>query len=316
MHSKWQIWDFFSSYDRSTLATFEGILAINTFDPLCLKMVKDFLLKGAENRIVYHKIASDVNKGWIEEEFQALSLFGNTESFVIHQAQDLKADMIELISQLSLEGRFLILSFESEGARFQKLIKEEKVGTLQIEAPRFWEINKLLDFTCAHLRLPLSYEAKAWILDSLENNFGTFYNSCCLIKLNHPEAREISLTDVKELLTLERLDQFTLASLYCRKKSVQFFEKLVALEGDFDKMRGFFNFMQSHLIKLADTSYLSQKPRLTQYDKDLQSCSKLWKGPELMLAIDRFNRWELMCKKKDTILWHEVRETFLRSLTP
>ncbi|HXH76358.1 MAG TPA: hypothetical protein VNJ08_15410 [Bacteriovoracaceae bacterium] len=316
MHSKWQIWDFFSSYDRGTLATFEGTLAINTFDPLCLKMVKDFLLKGAADRTVHHKMASDVNKGWIEEEFQALSLFGNIESFVIHQAQDLKVDMIELISQLGLEGRFLILSFESEGNGWKKLIKDGKIATLQIEAPRFWEINKLLDFTSAHLRLPLSYDAKAWILDSLENNFGTFYNSCCLIKLNHPEAREISLSDVKELLTLERLDQFALASLYCRKKSVQFFEKLVALEGDFDKMRGFFNFMQSHLIKLADTSYLSQKPRLTQYDKDLQSCSKLWKAQELMNAIDRFNRWELMCKKKDTILWHEVRETFLRSLTP
>lgn len=93
-----------------------------------------------------------------------------------------------------------------------------KLSTLHVEAPRFWELNKLLDFVCTHLRLPLSYDAKNWILNSLENNLSTFYNSCCLIKLNFPDAREVSLNDIKELLTLEKLDQFALASLFARKR--------------------------------------------------------------------------------------------------
>lgn len=315
MHSKWQIWDFFSSFKRDYLKTFEGTLAINSFDPICLKMVKDFLTRGADDRIIHYKMAAEVTKGWIEEEFQTLSLFGNTECFFIHQAQDLNAEMLELISKQEITGRFLILSFENEQATWKKLVKDGKIPTLVIEPPRFWELNKLLDFTCAHLRLPLSYEAKTWILDALENNLGTFYNACCLIKLNHPEAREVGINEVKELLTLEKLDQFQLASLLARKKQKEFFEKLVALEGDFDKMRGFFNFMQGHLIKMADTSYLSQKPRLTQYDKDLQSTAKLWKTPDLMNEIQKFNRWELLCKKKDPYLWHEIKEAHLRSIS-
>lgn len=316
MHSKWQIWDFFSSYNRDTLKSFEGILALNTFDPICLKMVKDYLTRGMDDKILHYKMGSELTKPWVEEEFQTLSLFGNTESFFIHQAHDLSADMIEVLSKSDITGRFVLLSFENELTAWKKLVKDGKIATLVIEPPRFWELNKLLDFVCNYLRLPLSYEAKSWMLDALENNLGTFYNACCLIRLNHPDTKEVSLSDVKELLTLEKLDQFQMASLVARKKHKEFFEKLVALEGDFEKMRTFFNFMQSHLIKMADTSYLAQKPRLTQYDKDLQSSSKLWKGPELMEQVERFNRWELLCKKKDSHLWHEIKESHLRSLTP
>lgn len=314
MHSKWQIWDFFSSFNRDSFRSQEGVLALNTFDPVCLKLVKDFLFRNLDDKIIHHKMASEVTKTWLEEEFQTLTLFGNSESFFIHQAQDLNAEIMAIISELEVSGRFLLLSFENEQASWKKLIKENKIPTLTVEAPRFWEFNKLLDFVCTYLRLPLSFESKTWILEAMENNLANFYNSCCLIKINHPDAKEVSLKEVRELLTTEKLDQFQLASLIARKKNKEFYEKLTELEGDFDKMRGFFMFMQSHLIKMADTSYLSQKPRLTNYDKDLQNTSRLWKKEELIYAIEKFNRWELLCKKKDSLLWHELKEAHLRSL--
>src|SRR5688500_17973137 len=107
MHSKWQIWDFFSSFDRGFLRELQGSAALNTFDPLCLKMVKDFLFRGAGERVIHHKLASEVTKGWIEEEFQTLNLFGETDSFFIHQAQDLSSDLLERFSALDLQGRFV-----------------------------------------------------------------------------------------------------------------------------------------------------------------------------------------------------------------
>lgn len=314
MSSKWQIWDFFNSYPRESLKTQEGILALNTFDPICLKLVKDYLVRGLDDKVLHYKMANEVTKNWVEDEFQSLSLFGNTESFFIHHAHDLNADLMETISQLDVSGRFLLLSFENEQTTWKKLVKEGKISTLVIEPPRFWEFNKLLDFVCSHLRLPLSYEAKSWILEAMENNLGTFYNSCSLIKLNHPDAKEVSVKEVKELLTLEKLDQFQLANLVARKKYHEFFDKIVQLEGDFEKMRGFFMFMQSHLIKMADPTYLADKPRLTTYDKDLQNASKLWKSAELLKQVALFNHWELLCKKKDSHLWHELREAQLRSI--
>lgn len=314
MHSKWQIWDFFSSFNRNHLASFNGLIALNTFDPICLKMTKDFLVKGSEGRTIHHKLASDVNWNWIQEEFQTLSFFGGTDCFFIHLAQDLKADMLDHLAKLELTDRFVILCYETDGAGWKKLVKDGAIGTLVIEAPRFWEINKLLDFVANYLRLPLAYDAKAWILDALENNLSVFYNTCTVLKLNFPGAKEVSADDVKSLFTLDKLDQFAMASLFTRKKFPDFYDRLVQLEGDFDKMRGFFNFMQGHLIKLADTSYLAQKPRLTQYDKDLQSTSKLWKSEEIMLEIDRFNQWEIQSKKKDSFLWNDLRQTHLRAL--
>lgn len=314
MHSKWQIWDFFSSYNRDGLKDYEGLLALNTFDPICLKLVKDFLTRRLDNKIIHYKMASEITKTWLEEEFLTLSLFGNTENFFIHQAQDLSVEMIEVLTKSDILGRFVLLSFENEQAGWKKLVKDNKIATLIIDPPRFWELNKLLDFVCSYLRLPLSYEAKVWLLEALDNNLGSFYNACCVIRLNHPDSKEVSVNEVRELLILEKLDQFQLASLIARKKHKSFYEKLIVLEGDFEKMRGFFNFMQSHLIKMVDNSYLLQKPRLTQYDKDLQSTAKLWKSDELIEKIKLFNRWELLCKKKDNFLWHEIKKAHLNTL--
>ena len=312
MHSKWQIWDFFSSFQRNYLSSFNGVLALNSFDPICLKLMKDFLTRGSEGRTIHHKLASDVTLNWIEEEFQTLSLFGDSDCFFIHLAQDLKADILDHLSKLELTDRFLILCYESEGVGWKKLVKDGAIGTLVIEPPRFWELNKLLDFVTNYLRLPLSYEAKSWILDALENNLSVFYNSCTVLKLNFPNSKEVSIDEVKSLFTLDKLDQFSMASLFARRKFSDFYDRLVQLEGDFDKMRGFFNFMQGHLTKLADTSYLAQKPRLTQYDKDLQSTAKLWKSEEITREIERFNQWEIQSKKKDNFLWNDLRQAHLR----
>jgi hypothetical protein len=315
MHSsRWQIWDFFTPGNRDLVKSFEGVLALNTFDPICLKLVKDFLLRDFNEKSLYYKMPSEVTRSWIEEEFQTLNLFGNSESFFIHHAHELKEDILESLFSSGVTGRFVLLSFENEPLIWKKLMKDGKIPTIVIEAPRFWEFNKLLDFVCSYLRLPLSYEARTWMLEALENNLATFFNSCCLIKLNHPEAKEVGSHQVKELLTLEKLDQFHLASLLARRKSKEFFERLILLEGDFEKMRGFFMFMQSHLIKMVDTSYLAQKPRLTQYDKDLQNTAKLWKTDELMFEIERFNQWEILAKKRDSHLWHELKDAHLRAL--
>jgi hypothetical protein len=314
MHSKWQIWDFFHSFSKNYLQDFNGVLLLNTFDPICLRMVKDHLLAGAGERPILHKIASDVSREWIDEEFNTLSFFGGSDCFYIHQAQDLGSENLETILNLSLDSRFLILCYEQENATLKKLLKENKVETLVVEAPRFWEVNKLLDFIAVHLQVPLSYDAKSWILEALENDLSTFYNVCQLLKLNYPDARELSLAEVKELLAPERLDQFALASLFARRKFVDFFDRLLNLEGDFEKMRGFFLFMQSHLIKMADQDYLKGKARLTQYDKEIQSTSRLWKFSELVREVDRFCSWELLCKKKDTSLWHHLRQAHLKVL--
>jgi DNA polymerase III delta subunit len=307
MHSKWQIWDFFSSVPQGHMKAFEGVMALNTFDPLCLKIVKDHLTSGLIPNYLHTKMPSEVTFDWIEEEFYTLSLFGDQESFFIHQAHDLSPEIIDSLSNLQLSGRFIIMSFENELAGWKKILKEGKCSTLMVDPPRFWESIKLVDFISNYLKLPLSYMAKNWIIENIENNFSDFFNACTLLKLNFSESREISLDQIKEVLVVEKMDQFLMANLFCRLKMKEFYERLVGFGDDFEKMRTLFSFMQSHLIKLADTSYLSKKPRLTQYDKDLQNSSKLWKQEKIFEAINHFNRWEILCKRKDSHLWNEIK---------
>lgn len=314
MLSKWQIWDFFSSVKPGHLEGEHGVIALNSFDFQSLKIIKDHLLKSI-SATVHHKMASEVSLEWIENEFQTLSFFGSSESFFIHQAQELNSEILEKLLSLDLDNRFIILNFESENASFKKLVKEKKIKILQVESPRFWETNKLLDFTAALVKLPLSYDAKTWMLNSLENTFQQFYNSCCLLKLNHPQSREVSLKDVQDLLEVERLDSFYLANVFGKKNLSQFYSELIKLEGDFDKMRSFFLFMQSHLVKLADPSYLDGKDRLSQYDKGILQVSKLWKQQELISWVCYFSDLEILAKRKDSSLWGRLKFEYLQEVT-
>lgn len=314
MLSKWQIWDFFSSVKPDHLENTSGVIILNTFDFQSLKLIKDHLLKSL-SATVHHKLASEVTAEWIENEFLTLSLFSNVESYFIHQAQDLNSDILERLTSLELDNRFIILNFESENASFKKLVKEKKVKILQIESPRFWETAKLLDFTARFVRLPLSYDAKTWMLNFLENTFQQFYNSCCLLKLNYPQVPEVGLKQVESLLAIERLDAFYLADIFGKKKLQEFYSHLINLEGDFEKMRGFFLFMQSHLIKVADPSYLDSKDRLSQYDKGILQVSKLWKQEEVLSWVKEFSDLEIRAKKKDSSLWNDLKLKFLREFS-
>lgn len=313
MLSKWQIWDFFSSVKNDYLEGASGVIVLNSFDFQSLKLIKDYLLKNLSST-VHHKLASEVSIEWIENEFLTLSFFSTTDSFFIHQAQDLNTELLEKLGSLELDNRFIILNFESENAAFKKILKEKKLKVLQVEAPRFWENNKLLDFTASFVRLPLSFEAKNWILNSLENNFQQFYNSCCLLKLNYPQLQEVGIREVKEVLEVERLDSFHLANIFCKKNFALFFSELIKLEGDFDKMRGFFLFMQSHLIKVADTRFLDGKDRLSQYDKGIIQVAKLWKQEDLMKWVAKFNDLEILAKRKDSTLWSNLKYSYLTTL--
>lgn len=314
MHSSWQIWDFFSRSNKDIFSSFNGIYAINTFDPVCLKMVQDYLRKHLSGKNFYIKMPQEISKSWLEDEFQTLSFFSSSDNFFIHQADQVSTDIISLISEFNLSDRCIFLSFESIGPAWKKILNNENVTKIQIESPRFWEFNKLLDFVCAYLRVPLSFEAKNWILSNQESTLTNFYNCCFLIKLNYPDIAEIGLVQVKSLFRAEKFDQFYAASLYSKKKKTEFFSLIIGLEGDFEKLRNIFHFLQHHMIKMMDTSYLSSKHRLTKYDKELQSTSILWSRSEILSELEKLVELEIRCKKKDQFIWHELKCSYLRSL--
>ncbi len=311
MHSKWQIWDALRNLDTNYLSVFQGTLILLTPDPISLKIIKDHLFKTKKDRNILHKSASEIDKNWLVDEFEALSFFQNYDCFFIHQAHDLNLEIFEKISDLQLNERFIILSFESQGSFWKKVSGMKSFSILEIESPKFWEGQKLLDFCLNYFKLGLSYQAKAWILDSLENNLLSFYQACSTLKINYPNIQQIELESVKQHLFADKVDLFYLASLLSKKKERDFFKTLNHGEQDFEKMRDIFRFLQSHFIKLADVSFLKNKSRLTSYDKELQTSASLWSEREIFAVIKTLNDLEILAKKRSSELWWKLQKELL-----
>lgn len=313
MLSKWQIWDFFASYPLNAWQEADGLFVLQTFDSQSLRIVKDTLLKHVDNKIFLHKVGEDLTRDFLENEFQGLSLFGPGESYIIHRPETIPAASIEYMvsDRFDPSGRLIVLCFDSDGAQLKKLLKRPGVTHTQVEPPRFWETQKLLDFICFYFKIPLSFESKQYLLESLEGSFDILFQAAQSIKISFPANKEISLKETQEIVSREKLDQFLLAQIFGKKKMVEFFERILELQLEFERMRFFFQFMQSHLIKMADISYLQGKARLSNYDKDIQSAARIWKQDDLFTWIERFNEWEILAKRKDEALYSHVKQSYL-----
>lgn len=314
MHSKWQIWDFFLSYPKGSWASLGGKVILQSFDPLSLRMMKDHILAGVEER-PRQIVGAECQLAWVEDEFLALGLFGNSESWIVNTPDEapLAARDALLRDDLLLDGRRLAFAFHADTAFLKKVAKTAGVTHIQIEAPRFWETHKLVDFLCTYFRLSLGHDSKTYLQEAIENDFMPLFDACRLIKLNHPDKAQISLRDVQELIGVDRLDQFALARDMGKKSWVAFFTRLLSIEEDFERYRGIFAFLQGHLLKLADASYLDGKGRLNKYDQEIQTLSRGWTPAEVRDLLQQLQAWEIACKSKDAFLLTELRQAQLRS---
>lgn len=314
MHSKWQIWDFFSSFPAGGWSSLAGRVVLLGFDPLCLRLMKEHLLQGVSTRPM-HIAGADVRADWVDDQFRALNLFGNNDSWIIHGPEEAPAAAKEaLLQELMLDGRVLVFAGHAEGAFTKKLLKLPETRLVQVESPRFWETAKLLDYLCSHHQLPLVPAAKQYLLQAVENEFMPLYDACRLVKLNHPTAKEIGAAEVRALVGMERLDQFALATDMGKKSWRPFFDRLLAVEGDFDRWRQVFGFLQGHLLRLADPGYLKDKARLSSYDREIQTLAKLWRPGEVKETLRRLQGWEIMAKGRDPMLPTRLRLAQLKVL--
>lgn len=316
MHSKWKIWDFLKNFPEGFDTTKSGIFGFNTFDPLIASLLKSRFPK---SKFYEEKLpslnAKEVTVGWFEDNFQTLGLFGNQESYIINQAQHLSSEVKELISSenLILDNRFLFLFFDKSDEFYKSLTKKEQINTIDIQAPAFWENDKLLDFLADYLNVRLSFEAKTTILSSIENTPLDLYNFLTRLAVNFKD-QTVSLAMLEEVIERNRLDNFELAKLFGFKKMKEFYQILLDVEPDFDALRSLFYFLQTHMLKIADPSYINEKNRPTKYDNQILSQSKVWRESELTSVFSFLKRIEVQAKLKNPFIKEEIKSAYLRSL--
>ena len=315
MRSKWKLWDFFKANTRSISPDKKGIYAVHCFDPIIMKLFKDQIpsqdLEGGKLHIL---TAKDVTADWIEQNLQTMGLFGNSESYLVHFAQDLSKEAQEklLSDDLLLDDRYFILSFEKENDFYKELVGKDSVNGIDIQAPMFWENRELLEFFSSYTGVYLDYSAAQKLQESVDATCSNFLNILEQLKINFGN-ESITSEKLDEVLSKEKLDHFLLAEYFATKKFSTFYKQLLSVSIGNESLFLFFAFMQKHMGKICDPSYLDSKKKLSKYDRQILSCSKIWKREDALRSVGYFKELEVEAKLKRPLLTQRLRRDYLRT---
>ena len=95
-----------------------------------------------------------------------------------------------------------------------------------------------------------------------------------------------------------------MARTYSKKQFLKFYDELLLKYKDFKQLEEIFRFLISHLIKMADPSYVEKKDRPSKYDKEVLSYAKFWKGSEIQKELILLNNFLVLAKSKDDQLFN------------
>jgi hypothetical protein len=309
MSSKLYPWDFFKSFPKTLDQNKMGAYFFNVYDPYIEKILINKIPKkevGGEWRTI---LGNEITIEWIENNLNTLNLFSTKESYVILMAQQISPAVKKYILEGSCDWseRFLLFFFSKEDKFFDEATKKKLGVSLKILEPRFWEGQKLLRFCCEQLQSQLPYDIQNFIIESVENTPAEFIHALKTISIHFPNPQSIKLCELKELVHADRVDQFKLANLLGKKDWESFFQCLFDYGENYDILRGIFGFLQGHMIKLADNSYMAKKARLSKYDKEIQSHSRLWNPSDLRSEMNFFGQMEILAKSKSPQLISHLR---------
>lgn len=312
MHSNWKPWDYIKSFANGYNPTIQGLQVISAPDEY-IQIVIRHLFDNADTTFRV-KFAEELNVEWVEQEFCSLSLFQQTDSYIVYLNNQLSEDVIEFLetSDIDFSNRFLIFLGTKVPTKLKKFAEKQN-SHLVIEAPKFWETREQLEFFAHHFKLYFSQESKNYLLESLDISSEVLFETFSRLKSFFEENHQISLNEVKQHVQNSQLDRFALAREFGFKRIQAFYQKLLATEKDFQELREFFSFMQGHIIKMLDPSYSRQKKYLSKYDKEIQGYSRLWQRSELCHFLETFADFEILCKSQDDSLKTQLRLRLLES---
>src|SRR5690554_4961568 len=203
MLSKWKLWDFFKANPASVSPEQKGVYAVRAFDPIVTKLFREQI---PQNYLGDEKLkpvmGKEATRDWVEDNLKTLGLFGNTESYFIHFAEEIPREAQEalLADDLLLEDRYLILSFSGNSDFFAELCGKERVRGIEIQAPMFWENREFLEFFSSYTGVFLDYRASQLLQESVEATCSNYLNILEQLKINF-ESSSITVEMLEEVLS-------------------------------------------------------------------------------------------------------------------
>jgi len=300
MHFNLAPWTFFSDLSENLARNRGHFLGISVKDPYLEALFIHFLKRSETYKSFLSFDGKSVDSDWFDRNLASLDLFSNNEPIVITRAELLNDRIVSrFIDDYSKISRSLVFIFSAKSSFYQKCIKKFQDDLfLTITQPRFWEKETFFRFLSKTLNIRMSYEIESYLIKSLPDSSSDYVRALNVMRLNFGnDCQNIELARVQELIPPEFLDSFHLADLYSQKKKSLFWEHLIDLEVSEGSLQEFFGFMQSHLLKLSDTSYINDKKTLNSYDKKIVAQSKLWTKSDLHSSIRKFGKLQVEAKK-------------------
>ncbi|MFT6069764.1 MAG: DNA polymerase III delta subunit [Bacteriovoracaceae bacterium] len=316
MSSKWRPWDFLKHHPEVIDKDNPGLSVLYCSDPFVERILRNKIdFKNWFGQSALITSAMEFTPDWIEENILTLSLFGSDQPICVLQAGHLNAATKRFIleNDLNDSGRHLIVFMNGDKKFFNEWQKKAKGSFLQVEEPMFWEFGKLLTYFADEMSMRLPMNVQNYLLEAVPQKSSDMVNALKSIRLSFG-AGPYQLDQIKTIIPPTRLDQFKLASLLGGKKLTLFYRELEKLQMDPEDQMLFFKFLQGHLLKLIDTSYVDKKPRPSKYDKEILAHGVLWEREELQKLIRSFSELEIDAKTKSPYIKEKVRTLLLGEL--
>jgi hypothetical protein len=301
-------WELIQAHPNLLTKGAPGPYAFSCYDPYLEKIFLSTIPKSFLEEESWKVLAGpEVTVSWLEDNLATLDFFSNSQSYKVLLSEQMSPKVKEFLLNENIDwgDRYFLLTFQKEDKFFEKLKK--KVTTLKVKEPRFWEMGKLLKFLCEQTGVSLSYEVQNYLLEAIPNEPGEFIIALKKLALLGRNPRDLKLVDVKEMLSQERINQFELARLWGEKKNQDFYKLLVELSHDIDGIMLFFRFMQGHIIKMSDTSYMRGKSKPSKYDRQIEATSALWTHADLRDELRFFGECEILAKSRSSKLVQQLR---------
>lgn len=305
MFTNYLPWDFVKASPHLLAKKNHGLIALQSFDPFIEKIFLGKIPRSLfEDKKLHVLVGSELTQEWIEENILTLDFFSSNLSYLVLFADDISAKTKKYIFENTIDwgNRFFILSFGSDSKNFEDYKKSVTGEFIKIDAPRFWENQKLLDFLSEQLGVSLSLHAKNIIIDRTPATPGEYLAAIKNLSLRLERPAQATAQEVNEIIDSTKVDNFALADQWGAKNFYHFYLSLLTLSEDYDSLRNFFLFMNGHILKIIDVTVLSKKSKLSKYDQKILQLNKSWEFKDLMMELDKFSELELLTKTKSANL--------------
>ncbi len=293
----------------------KGVIAFSFFDPYIEKIFLTLIKKQAlsqRNIEVIH--GTEMTIPWIEEKLLTMDFFDLDRAYLVLGAESIKGEVWDWVKEKAVDlEKSMLLIYHQENASFKKMkgLKKEW-PIISIEAPKFWENEKLFQFLSNIFGVQLAPQIRHYLLDNLQAEVGEYVHALKTISL-HQSDKGLKLNEVKDLIGAQNVDPFEMAKILASGKWSQFLEKLIEAELPFEEYRSLLSFLQGHFLKIADDHYGEGKARLSGYDQEIIHAKKNWNETSLRNILRQLGEWEIQAKRKSVTLKLNILRSYYQT---